>query len=85
MARYRIVYDIEGCISAVACVYENPEFWGMNEDTNKATIIKEGAKKTPQQEEIWIDEKDLEKNIAAAKACPTRVIKIFDENGNQIV
>jgi len=85
MKKYKIVYDVEGCISAAACVYEAPETWEMDEESNKATIKISSAVKTVGEEEVWIDEKDLEKNLAAARACPVKVIKIYDEEGNDIV
>ena len=85
MPKYKIVYDVGGCISAVACVYEAPETWMMSEETNKATLKAEGVTKTKDREEVWIDQEDLEKNILAARACPVKVIKIYDEDGNQII
>ena len=71
--KYTVIYEREGCTGAGACVIACPENWEMAAD-NKANV-----KKTT------ITESELEKNLAAAKACPVNVIHIEDENGKRLI
>jgi len=70
---YKIVYDRDGCIGAGSCVAANPENWFMEAD-NKANFKKE-----------IITEKELAKNMEAAKVCPVTVIHIEDQNGKRLI
>ena len=85
--KYKIRYDRENCIGAASCVAAAEDFWTMDESTDgKADIPKE---KNPTTKEGWqeliIDEKDLRKNIEAAKSCPVNVIYIIDmETGEEV-
>jgi ferredoxin len=71
--KYKIVYDREGCIGAAACISVAPNSWKMGDDGKADQLVHE------------FDEKDLQQNLDAAKACPVLVIKIFDEDGKQLV
>ena len=73
MVKYKIKYDRSKCIGAASCVELAPETWVLD---------KEGLAK---QKKKSITEKDLEKNVKAAKSCPTKAIEIFDEKGKKIV
>ncbi|HLD85356.1 MAG TPA: ferredoxin [archaeon] len=82
MAKYKILYDREGCIGAAACAAVS-ERWVIAKD-GKADLSG-----SAQDDAGWfiaeIGEEELQKEIEAAKACPVLVIHIKDENGNQIV
>ena len=85
--KYKIRYDRENCIGAASCVASAENFLTMDESADgKADIPKE---KNPTTKDGWqeliIDEKDLVKNIEAAKSCPVTVIHIIDmETGEEI-
>ncbi|MFH1592078.1 MAG: ferredoxin [Candidatus Woesearchaeota archaeon] len=73
MAKYKIKYDRSKCIGAANCVQIAPDTWELDPDG----LAK--AKKT------GIEEKELQKNIKAAKSCPTHAIEIYDEKGKKLV
>ena len=72
MATYTIQYNKSLCIGAASCVAACPENWSLDGE-NKAVV-----KKT------LISDKELKKNVAAAKGCPTRAIEIYDEKGKRV-
>ncbi len=71
--KYTIKYDRLKCIGAANCVQIAPETWELDSD---------GLAKP---KKVELTEKELEKNVKAAKACPTHAIQIFDEKGKKIV
>jgi ferredoxin len=75
MARYKVIYDREGCIGAFACAAAAPDFWKY-EDDGKATLAQAAYNAETKRWELLIDEKDLEENQAAADVCPVQVIVI---------
>ena len=88
MARYKIVYDIEGCIGVFSCVAANAKHWKMGEGnlTGKAELL--GGKENEKTGfiEMEIGEEDLEANMEAARVCPVNVIHIFNlETGEQLI
>ncbi len=72
MANYTIKYNRSLCIGAASCVVACPENYSLDSE-NKAVV----RTKT-------ISEKELPKNIIAAKSCPTIALEIYDENGKKI-
>ena len=72
MATYTIKYDRSKCIGAGNCVDIAPETWELDSD---------GIAKAKLTE---FEEKDLEKNVKAAKSCPTHAIEIVDESGKKV-
>ncbi|RME78203.1 ferredoxin [Candidatus Woesearchaeota archaeon] len=73
MARYKIVYDRNGCIGAGACAAVSKN-WKMNDLDNKADFL-----------EAEFSEEDLEHNLDAARMCPVQVIKIINtETGEEV-
>ena len=79
--KFKIEYDREGCIGAAACAAADPTNWVMVDD-GLADLI-DGKKKG----DLWIKEipeDQLEAMKEAAEACPVLVIKVFDEEGNEI-
>lgn len=73
MAKFKIVYDREGCIGAAACTSVAPKTWKMGSDGKAEQLIQE------------FDEKELQANLDAARACPVNVIHIFDETGKKLI
>ena len=84
MAKYKIEFDREGCIGALACCAVAQKFWIDDKD---GKVDLEGA--TFNQEtgkwELIIDEEELEVNKEAAEVCPVDVIKItkIEEDDNK--
>ncbi len=84
--KYKIVYDMAGCINAGPCAVANPKHWKMDEELEKAVLI--GGVENPKTKnfELIIDEEDLKANMEAARVCPVAVIHIFDlETGEQLI
>ncbi len=74
MAKYKIIYDREVCIGAIACVAVNPKFWVMDPD-GKANL--KGAKKNKDGKwELIIEEDDLQLNKDSAEVCPVLAIVV---------
>lgn len=72
--KYRIVFDRDVCIGALACNAVAPDVWKLAED-GKVDLI--GAKKRDDGKfEIVIDEKDLTLNKEAAESCPVYAIVV---------
>ena len=74
MTKYKITFDREACIGAIACVAVNPKYWVMDPD-GKANLI--NAKKNKDGKwELIVGEEDFIINRDAAEVCPVLVIKI---------
>jgi ferredoxin len=73
MGKYKIKYFREKCIGAASCVAAAPDSWELDSENKAVPKIKE------------FDDSTKEKNIEAAKSCPTKAIEIYDEAGKQIV
>lgn len=71
--KYKIKYNRDKCIGAGTCAKFAPETWRI--DKEGLAVMKKST----------FGEKDLRKNIKAAKSCPTCAIEIYDEKGKQIV
>ena len=76
MAKYKIIYDREGCIGALACVGVAEKFWIASDVGMKADLKGATFNKKTKRWELIIDEKDFEVNKVAAEVCPVVVIKI---------
>lgn len=72
MANYTIKYNRDACIGAATCVSAAPGNYSLDKE-NKAVV-----KKTE------ISDKELSKNMAAAKSCPTAAIEIYNKKGKKI-
>ena len=76
MAKYKIIYDREACIGALACAAVSPQFWLVAADGKvdlKDATYNEGTKKW---ELIIESEKDFKLNKDAEGVCPVNVIKV---------
>tara|TARA_Y100000310_G_scaffold341089_1_gene439064 strand:- start:6421 stop:6786 length:366 start_codon:yes stop_codon:yes gene_type:complete len=81
MTKYKIEFDREVCIGALACTAVAENFWPKAED-GKVDLT--GATYNEQTElwELIIDEKDFQVNQDSAESCPVEAIKItkIEEN-----
>jgi ferredoxin len=88
MARYKIVYDIEGCIGVFSCIATNPKHWKMGDGDLIGKAVLEGGTEDKKTGfiELEIGEEDLKVNMEAAGVCPPNVIHIFNlETGEKLI
>jgi len=75
MVKYKVIFDRELCIGALACLAVNDKFWKESSDgkvdLKDATLNKETGKW-----ELIVDEKDLKINQEAADVCPVIAIVV---------
>ena len=75
MAKYKIEFDREACISALACNAIAPEYWLLSDD-GKVDLKGATFNKETKKWELIIDEEEFKINDDAAYSCPVTVIKI---------
>jgi len=75
MVKYKIEFDKELCIGALACNAISPEIWPRSDD-GKVDLAKSTFNKETNKFELIIDEKDLEINKESAEVCPVEAIII---------
>jgi ferredoxin len=73
MGTCQIEYDKTKCIGAANCVAIAPETWELGKDGLAIAKI------------VQFSDKDLEKNMNAAIACPTHAIEIVGPDGKKLV
>ncbi len=74
MAKYRVIFDREGCICALASSAIRPELWKKAED-GKVDLIN-GKKREDGKYELIIDDSQLQAHKEAEHSCPVFAIKI---------
>jgi ferredoxin len=75
MKKYKIIFDREVCIGALACSAVSPDLWEIAKD---GKVDLKGAKKNSEGKwELVIEEKDLQREKDAAHVCPVEAIKII--------
>ncbi len=75
MVKYKVTFDREACIGALACLGMSPDYWI---DTQDGKVDLKGAtfnKKTSRWELIIEEEKFLELQ-GSADVCPVKVIEV---------
>ena len=75
MAKYKIEFDRELCIGAVACTAVAPDFWPTSDD-GKVDLVNATYNEETKKWELIIEEKDFEVNKESAEVCPVEAIKI---------
>lgn len=82
MKRYKLVYEVEGCIGAGPCAAVSPKQWTLDEQ-RKAHAKNAEVQNGKETKEF--DEDELEEHMNAAVSCPVNVIHIFDQKtGKQL-
>ena len=87
MAKYKIVFDREACIGALACSAIAPELWLLASD-GKVDLadakFNQSSGKWELITEINNDEA-IQRAIDSAEHCPVNVINVFKiEDGNEV-
>ncbi len=72
--KYRVVFNRETCIGALACNAVAPEVWELADDGK--VDLKGGTKREDGKFELIIDEAQLGQNKEAADSCPVYAIVI---------
>ena len=75
MAKYKIEFDRELCIGAVACTAVAEKFWPRADD-GKVDLAGAIYNKETKKWELIIDEKDFQINKEAEEVCPVEAIKV---------
>lgn len=75
MPKYKVIFDREVCIGALACAASSPDFW-LRGDDGKADLRSASYNKATDKWELIIDEKDLLTNKEAESVCPVAAIKV---------
>lgn len=74
MAKYKVVFDRDACIGALACLAAHPKLWKKAKD-GKVDLVK-GKKNKEGKYELLIDENEFKAHKESADACPVSAIKI---------
>jgi len=85
MAKYKIEFDRELCIGALACTAVAEKFWPRADD-DKVDLTGATYNEETKKWELIIDEEDYAVNKEAEEVCPVvaiKVIKIEDDGDNQ--
>ncbi len=75
MAKYKVIFDREECVSIFSCNVVAPEFWKLADD-GKVDLVGGTYNEKTKKWELIIDEKDLNINKEAESVCPVFAIKI---------
>ena len=83
MAKFHVVYDRSNCIGAAACAAISPKHWVISDEDGKANLIG-GIERDNGFYEREIDAADYKEVLESAQACPVVVIKIYNQNGEEV-
>ena len=76
MTKYKIEFDREVCIGALACTAVAEHFWPRSED-GKVDLTGATYNEQTKKWELIIDDKDFQINRDAADSCPVEAIKVI--------
>lgn len=82
MAKYKIIFDREVCIGALACNAVAEHLWPRSED-GKVDLAGSAFNEETKKWELVVDEKECQISKDSADVCPVeaiKVVKIEDEN-----
>ena len=75
MAKYKIEFDREKCIGALACHPAAPKRWLLADD-GKVDLRDATYNPETKKWEVIIEESELQENLDAEEVCPVYVIKV---------
>ena len=78
MVKYKIEFDRELCIGAIACTAVAESFWPRSDD-GKVDLSGATYNEETKKWELIIEEKDYEINKEAAEVCPVDAIYTDDD------
>ena len=76
MTKYKIEFDREVCIGALACTAVAEHFWPRSQD-GKVDLTGATYNEQTKKWELIIDDKDFQINQDAADSCPVEAIKVI--------
>mgnify|MGYP005676911295 CR=1 FL=1 len=78
----KIIHFRDDCIGCHACVDCSPDSWEMSDEDGKSNLKRSTQKKDTFVADI--SEVEVASNIEAAKDCPMHIIRVLDDDGNEI-
>ena len=78
MVKYKVIFDREVCIGALACLAVADKFWKESDD-GKVDLIGGKLNEATGKWELIIDEEDLPVNQEGADVCPVIAIIIVKD------
>lgn len=72
--KYKVIFDREACIGALACNAVAPDFWDLSDDGK--VDLRNAKKREDGKWELIIEAKDFEINKESADSCPVYAIVI---------
>jgi len=78
-----VVIDKQTCIGSQTCIVEDEEHFSLD-DNDRALVRKDKDSPWTRKVEMEVTEERKEQLLMIAKLCPTRAIRILDENKNQL-
>lgn len=78
----KIIHFRENCIGCNSCTEHSPFNWSINPNDGKADLKNAVLKQNCYVAEI--SDPEVEANVRAAQDCPVGIIKVLDEQGNEL-
>lgn len=79
----KIVHYRQNCIGCDSCVEHAEHYWRIDED-GKSTLERATYDDAQAIGVLDIDEVEVDCNLCAARDCPVRIIRVLDDNGNEM-
>ena len=78
-----VIVEKELCIGSMTCVVEDEEHFALD-DSDRAVVREKRTTEWKHEVDIEVTEAQKEQFLKIAKLCPTRAIRILDENKKQL-
>ena len=79
----KIIHFRQNCIGCDSCVEHAAQYWRIDED-GKSTLNRAEYDKDMAIGILDIDDVEVADNLAAAKDCPVRIIRVQDNSGKEL-
>lgn len=78
-----IIIDKALCIGSQTCLIEDPIHFGLDAE-DRAVVREDEESEWKRQITVDVNKKQLDRFLTIAKLCPTRAIRVLDENKKQL-
>ncbi len=78
----KVVHYRDACIGCNSCVEVASDSWDMSSEDGKANLKRSTRKKNTYVADI--SDVEVEKNVEAAELCPMNIIRVLDDEGNEV-
>lgn len=82
--KIKVSVDKKLCIGSGNCIVLAAKHFSMHSDGKAEVIVSKKNGSTKQTAELEVSEKEKQKIVEAAMACPSQAISIHDESGKPI-